>query len=804
MSNENRIYKNYYIANCKWVDLKKAEVSANAERAFLTEEILCWPKKLYEGEPALQIDVGKVGAERARRIGFKLNNADFSGADVLAVAVNGATPCGFVAVALCSGDGQKKEYVVNFFNDRWCKLLIDISDCAFLNRIARIDLSFFGAEGAWLPEREYLYVGEICFGNALDFQFERKNSAAFFRPQSCVSQGDGCLVYTFHAGEELLFPSFERARYSVLNGVIYIKDGVKFSVRNTGGCKNFRLYIATDLHREFSEERSVEMTFDGEGIHTRIAKIDGFSTDENERLCGLKLKPAEAEGALEIYDVSLVQEKDFLLDDNAKAFLARKPVKVRNPYPFHVPQKIFNVKDYGAKGNFYDNDTPAIQAAADAAAAQGGGVVLLEGGRFVASHIVLPSNIEFRIARDAILIQSERPQDYPYPAAYEHDNIYYTIQWAHNFLVHNKPLLYGTEIENVRICGGGKIRMADTGSEALMGGWPYYDIHCNALIHVLPLGFNKCCNIEISDITVNRANSYHAMFQKCSNLFINRVNFFDARCLSGDGIGLAATTNVLISNLMYASNDDGITLNPGYDDPRGRQSWYRNTPGQDNTVTNIEIRDSYINSGYGGWGKAIAFIPWGKAAPNQEYAQIKNIYVHDCILDGGHSVGTWCDDPYHGKQPYDGSELDDYSPVCDITFKNNVYLSKVDLMRIAVTNMVSDNCLKSASFIVNGDFTDRMCHWKAPEGVSYDLARKCVPLRAGQALYQIISSTDGRNEFEFSLKGSGELFVGKRRVPFSCEEGGKARICAVCRGVKNIRVGLTANTPTEVYGAAKL
>ncbi len=803
MSNENRLYKNYYVTDRKLFDLCGAKILSHVAELTLTDEILCWPKKLYDGDKALQLKIDKTDADCARRIGFSFASTDFSGSDVFTVSVNGATPCMYVTVTLTAKDGRRADYTVNFFNDRWSKLLIDVSGCDFLQQITGAELAFFGEKGTALPDSETIYVGELGFGHTVDFAFERKDAAAYFSPQSCVRQGNDCLIYTFGAGEELLFPSFEKARYSVLNGVIHIKDCVKISARNVGKCRDFRLYIATDRNKEFSQARSVLLSFDGEGIVSRLAKIDDFAVDENERLCGLKLAPLNQEGALEIYDVSPVQEKDFLLDNKAQEFLKRKPAVVRNPYTFTVPSRIYNVKDYGAKGNFYDNDTPAIQAAINDAAAHGGGVVLLENGRFVASHIVLASNVEFRIDESAVLIQSERVRDYPYPVAYEHDNIYYTIQWAHNFLVHNKPLLYGTHLQNVRVCGGGRIRMADTGSEALMGGWPYYDIHCNSLIHVIPLGFNKCVNVELNGFTVNRANSYHMLFCKSKNIFINGLKLYDARCLSGDGIGLFTSRDVLIANVMYASNDDGITLSPGYDDPRGRNSWWQTTPGEDNTVTNIEIRNSYINSGYGGWGKAIAFIPWGKSSPNQEYALTKNIYVHDCILDGGHSVGTWCDDPYHGKQPYDGTELDDYSPISDITFENNVYLSKCDLVEIAVTNMVSDNCLKSASRIVNGDFVDRLCNWKASENVAYNLERKCVPLDAGQTLYQILSSSVGKNEFEFSLKGSGTLFIDGKKVPFACENGGKACVAATFKNVRNIKVGVVAHAPVEVYGAVK-
>ena len=78
-----------------------------------------------------------------------------------------------------------------------------------------------------------------------------------------------------------------------------------------------------------------------------------------------------------------------------------------------------------------------------------------------------------------------------------------------------------------------------------------------------------------------------------------------------------------------------------------------------------------------------------------------------------------------------------------------------------------------------------------------------MPLDAGQTLYQILSSSVGKNEFEFSLKGSGTLFIDGKKVPFACENGGKACVAATFKNVRNIKVGVVAHAPVEVYGAVK-
>ena len=51
----------------------------------------------------------------------------------------------------------------------------------------------------------------------------------------------------------------------------------------------------------------------------------------------------------------------------------------------------FDVRDYGAKGDGVALDSPAINAAIDAAAAAGGGTVLLPAGRYLSFSIRLKS-----------------------------------------------------------------------------------------------------------------------------------------------------------------------------------------------------------------------------------------------------------------------------------------------------------------------------------------------------------------------------------------------------------------------------
>lgn len=61
---------------------------------------------------------------------------------------------------------------------------------------------------------------------------------------------------------------------------------------------------------------------------------------------------------------------------------------------------LFNVKDYGAKGDGKTDDTSSIQAALDAAGAYGGGTVYIPGGKYcLYGHLKIPAGVELRGAQ---------------------------------------------------------------------------------------------------------------------------------------------------------------------------------------------------------------------------------------------------------------------------------------------------------------------------------------------------------------------------------------------------------------------
>ncbi len=426
-----------------------------------------------------------------------------------------------------------------------------------------------------------------------------------------------------------------------------------------------------------------------------------------------------------------------------------------NPYAFTLPDRAVKVTDaqFGAVGDGFTDDTAGIQAAIDYVSGQGGGTVIVPGDgsyygrRYVITNIKMKDNVELRIEEGAVLWQSPRVADYPYDIVYGHDVSIPGVNWTHACSCHNLPLIQGDGVKNIKLTGGGIIRSVDTGSENLdsVSGNTIWT-GCENRLHVIPVGFYQCENIEVNNITLLRTNNYNFNLRDCERAYVGGLTVREVTCASGDGIACTiGTKHVLIDRFTFYSNDDAITLCSTYNDPRGLVWWHPN-PGGDNCIDDITVLHSNIFGGHG-----ITFIPWGTDAPDQSLQEIKNITVTDNVLSGSYSVGTWPDNPYYGKA-FDNTETDDYSPVKNVRILGNKYNSQCTLECIQATDVLTDCGITSASNFVNGDFERK----KGKSGWTTGLSNWSWELGEGGAVESV---ADGKNHYG-KLTGVASLYEG--------------------------------------------
>lgn len=114
---------------------------------------------------------------------------------------------------------------------------------------------------------------------------------------------------------------------------------------------------------------------------------------------------------------------------------------------------VFNVRDYGAKGDGKTLDSPAINAAIEAAVRDGGGQVLLPAGTYLSGSIRMKSNIDLHLSAGCTILAAPASMK-----AYDEPELWEGPQYqdgGHTFF-HNS-LIWAEGAQNVSITGRGTI-----------------------------------------------------------------------------------------------------------------------------------------------------------------------------------------------------------------------------------------------------------------------------------------------------------------------------------------------------------
>jgi polygalacturonase len=125
-----------------------------------------------------------------------------------------------------------------------------------------------------------------------------------------------------------------------------------------------------------------------------------------------------------------------------------------------IPERDYAVTDFGAIGDGRSDARPAILAAIDKAAGEGGGRVVLPAGVWLSNGpIVLRSRIDLHVAEGATLLFGPDPKDY-LPAV--------KTRWEGTEVMGYSPLIYARDVEDVAITGKGTL---DGNAQSVFHGW---------------------------------------------------------------------------------------------------------------------------------------------------------------------------------------------------------------------------------------------------------------------------------------------------------------------------------------------
>ena len=223
---------------------------------------------------------------------------------------------------------------------------------------------------------------------------------------------------------------------------------------------------------------------------------------------------------------------------------------------------IYNILDFGAAGDNSANDAGAIQAAIDQCSSQGGGQVLIPGGRiYRCGTLFLRSHVELHLEKGAVLKGSDHLEDYnpfhvPLPTQNElevpsYENCDYTGTPTLFFL-------YGKDCEDVAITGPGTI---DGNEEIFYGRVTRWHID-GAFYPRVPLLFlENITHLTLQNVTLTHSAFWTAHMVGCSDVLIEGIRILNnLRLANCDGIDPDHCRNVRITNCHIETADDCIVF----------------------------------------------------------------------------------------------------------------------------------------------------------------------------------------------------------------------------------------------------
>lgn len=220
---------------------------------------------------------------------------------------------------------------------------------------------------------------------------------------------------------------------------------------------------------------------------------------------------------------------------------------VLNIYPQDISIKefIFNVTNYGAKGDGVSLDTKAIQSAINDASVKGGRVVL-PAGTYLTGTIFMRSNVTLEITEGAFLLGSTNISDYPdtIPSLQSYNDVFLT-----------QSLIYGDNLNNISITGRGTINGQGSAFKVTTRVKP--DRYRN---RPYAIRFIECKNILIENITMKNSAMWMQQYLGCEYLTVRGINVFNHANQNNDMIDIDGCKNVIISDCFGDTDDDALTF----------------------------------------------------------------------------------------------------------------------------------------------------------------------------------------------------------------------------------------------------
>lgn len=204
----------------------------------------------------------------------------------------------------------------------------------------------------------------------------------------------------------------------------------------------------------------------------------------------------------------------------------------------------YNITDFGAVSDTTRLSTAALQKAIDRCSNDGGGRVVVPAGMYTTGTLVLRSHVDLHLETGATLYGSTDIDDYrPLTTTYMSLRTWGpTVQ-----------LIYADGQTDVAISGRGTI-------DGRGAAFPKLTWNDEGITRPHLLRFIQCSDVSISGVTLRNSGCWMQHYLACDRVQINGIRVFNRNNYNNDALDLDGCHDVIVSDMIADSDDDGITL----------------------------------------------------------------------------------------------------------------------------------------------------------------------------------------------------------------------------------------------------